>query len=122
MFHNGKQMLKYKTKEILGILKENRAKHEKDYNEALEVFTRINAEVKAFVKKVKAENEGVELEVSLDKPKTFVRNYDHVIRMFELCTEEIVELDGNTFSQYVMDEWEWSREFNVSTMNYTRKV
>lgn len=114
----GGQKLEYKTKELLEILRKNRAAHEKDYKAAKAVYDRIHKVVKAFHAKMLKENPGIELLVDLSAPSSFLQSYDQVIRMLELTVKETIELDGRSFSQYVMDEWHWSEKFRNETVTY----
>ena len=113
---NGKN-LKFKTSELLQILKKNRAAHEQTYKEAKRVYDRIRKICDDFQKKILKDHK-TEAYVSLSEPNSYLKAYDQVIRMFELTVETEIELDSQAFQQYVMDEWEWSNRFRGETISY----
>jgi hypothetical protein len=113
---NGKN-LKFKTSELLEILKKNRTAHEQTYKEAKKAYDRLRKVCDDFQKKVEREYKS-EAYVSLNEPKSYLKSYDQVVRMFELTVETEIELDSEAFRHYVMDEWEWSSRFRGETMTY----
>lgn len=112
------QKLKYNTKDLLDILKKNKAEHDKEYRLAKKTYDQVRKEADTFEKKLKKENPGVFFAIELNEPRSYLKSYDQIIRMLELCVDETIELDGQTFSQYVMDEWDWSDRFRGETVTY----
>jgi hypothetical protein len=113
---NGKN-LKFKTSELLEILKKNRTAHEQTYKEAKKAYDRLRKVCDDFKKKVTRDYKA-EAYVSLNEPKSYLKSYDQVIRMFELTVETEIELDSESFLHYVMDEWEWSSRCRGDPMTY----
>ena len=122
MFHSrGKQSVNVKRSELLEILKKNREQHKLDYAEAVEGYR--GAKIKALedaLEKVKTEEkpEKTSLNVSLNKPITYVSEYTEVIDMLEMSVDEIINLDSDSFQAYIKDNWSWKRSFMASNSTY----
>lgn len=52
------------------------------------------------------------------KPELHVQEYDEVLEMLEMSEDEVIELDRDSFNNYVRDDWSWSRDFRLSASNY----
>ncbi len=118
---NGVGSLNYNTKEILAILEKNLAQHKADYEQARQNFKiDLVKGLEALADKVKRGEETKENGFSLVVPQSYEKEYLRAIKMLKLCVEEKIELDGQTFSMYVMDEWDWSDRFASSTKVYNR--
>jgi hypothetical protein len=107
MTHNGMQVT-VKVSELLSRLEDNLKAHESQYNHALELWQEDFA------------NEVDELEASsLDKfpqslidiqnsvPKSYAKEYERAIDMFEMTVQEEMTIDQDMFNQYCRDEWGW---------------
>jgi hypothetical protein len=106
---------------LLSIVKQNREQHVSAYNESV-------ADYKAAVIKLMKQN--LKLAQSNDLaqiaqiksippvPTSHQREYDHAIRMLELCVDTDIVLEQADFNQLVMDEWHWKQSFISSTALY----
>ncbi len=54
----------------------------------------------------------------LTQPPDYEREYARVISMLEFSTEDKITLNHRQFQNYVLDDWEWSDAFKVSTQSY----
>lgn len=119
---------KFNKSDVVARLKENRAKHESEYNEAVEGY-RASAlkEVQQGIEKLRMVAEQIERgeEFNLDPiyfqsrvPESHLDDYDQMIDLFELQTQEEVNLDTSEFSRYMRDNWEWAREFKAISATY----
>lgn len=52
----------------------------------------------------------------LNAPCNFAKDFERAIAMIEMSVQDQVELDENTFKQWVLGEWSWSGNFEASTM------
>ena len=116
--------LKFKTSEILKILKTNRETHKKDYEDSVVEYRK--AALIALKKKLEeAENAQnitkISLNISLTIPRSFVKDYDAVISMLSATTDEIIELDSTQYQQLILDEWDWKQQFASSVTAYNPK-
>jgi len=125
---NPNHTFKYNTQDLLKTLIKNREIHKNKYDEAMieykgvlkdELTGRI-VELETLVGDI---DDGREILHHIDnlktvKPTQYLSEYDRFISMFEMMTENVIELDSETFNQLVRDEWEWKHSFDNSTMLY----
>ena len=107
---------------LLVVLKENRAKHQNTYNEALvgyrEKLLEILNKMIVDIKDEKLTSHTIDLII----PKSYVKSYDECIKMLEFSSPfGDIELDESDFRHFVLDNWEWSREFSYSNSTYLKK-
>lgn len=109
-----------KTK-LLSTLEANKAKHVAEYSDAVDVY-RKDAE-KALRKRASEVRDGETLSLSIDlpQPQTFGAEYDRAIAMVEWSEDEFITLDDSDFRAFVLDEWQWGRQFQASTQAYNRR-
>ncbi len=98
-------------KVLLPIILENKNKHDQIYNEAVSGYW-VKAEeiLNQKLEKVKA-HEKIDNSLGLTFPVNFEHEYDRVIRMLELTSENKIDLTANQFDQYVRNEWSWKGGF-----------
>ena len=111
------ESVKVNKLELLKIVRENKEKHIKEYNEAVNDF-------KLAVIKICNENMEIVESGKLDvkfmpaKPTSYEANYARAIRMLEMSVDDTVELDQYEFAKLVQDEWEWKQAFSTSNSAY----
>lgn len=113
--------VKVNRTELLDIVRKNKEKHIKEFNEAVEDFKK--AVVKIAEENLKLVQTGdlaeiAKVKVNPAKPTSYESSYTRAIRMLELSVDENIELDAHTFSQFVLDEWEWKQSFSTSNSTY----
>lgn len=113
--------VKLKKSELLKIVIDNKAKHIKEFNEAVKDYK------KAVVKLTK---ENLDLAKTGDlesiakiksmpqSPTSYENSYSRATRMLELSVDDVIELDKTIFNQLVLDEWDWKRMFTATTALY----
>ena len=107
--------------ELLRIIRENKAKHVSEFNEAVEDY-------KALAVKIAKHNLEITNTGNLDKikyikifptaPTSYEADYNRAARMLELSVDDVIELEDVVFNQLVLDEWAWKRSFTTSSMLY----
>jgi Asp-tRNA(Asn)/Glu-tRNA(Gln) amidotransferase A subunit family amidase len=111
--------VKVKKSEALEILKKNREDHRKIFLEALEGYKKQAVELlEKHIKGIKA-GRVASVRVQIPEPQDYTREYDRAIKMLEMSVDDIVELDEDTFAQFVMDDWDWKRQFLSSNAPYS---
>lgn len=116
--------VRIKWEELLAIVKANREKHLSAWAVSVEGWIKETAErlaEEALVFQDAVDNNYplcVELSRFDSKPVDHLRDYDRLIKMIELTDETHIELTEVEFDQYVNDEWNWKREFNLSNSKY----
>lgn len=113
--------VKLNKTELLDIVRANKEKHIKEFNEAVEDYK------KAAIK-LAEENLTLAQSADLDKiarirampskPTSYEDSYTRAIRMLELSVEDVIEIEEQIFNQLVLDEWTWKHNFAVSSALY----
>jgi hypothetical protein len=50
------------------------------------------------------------------------KDYDRVLKMLDMTTDEVVVLSEDDFAQYVMDEWQWKEQFSQINSTYSARA
>ena len=108
------EKIKVNKQELLGIVKQNREKHKKEYLESIKAYRVKVADL--FTKELEKVLSGEKFNVYFDltKPESHEKDYDLAIRMLEMSVDENVEIERDEFNQLVNDEWSWKRNFKAS--------
>ena len=111
--------LTYSTATIKEILKNNREEHRTIFLEAQEGYRK--AVIAAFEERLADARKGkrVNTYINLVEPVDQTKEYDRAIRMLELTKDTEIELTEQQFANYVMDQWQWSRQFTTSNSLYS---
>lgn len=118
---NVMRSVKLNKVELLGIVRENKAKHILEYKEAVEDY--INAARTIVNYNVDKINQGTVESIAKCKsipsaPKSYEDEYNRAIRMLELSVEAEIDLDADVFNQLVLDEWTWKNNFALMASTY----
>ena len=113
--------IKVDKEELLGIVKENRKKHKKEFFDSVKAYRvkaadLFNAELQKIVN-------GEDFKTclnSLQKPEPHIKDYDIMIQMLKMSVDKIIELDQDEFNQLVNDDWMWKNNFRSSYMSNSR--
>ncbi len=107
--------------ELVEKVRTNRTKHEETYKKALTVFR--EEAVDKLRGMLKAAEDGGEIEqyLGLPEPQKHTDDYDQVIAMLEMSTEDEIDLDALDFARYVLDKWGWQANFEATTGCYASK-
>lgn len=106
---------------LLNILHSNREKHVKDYNAAMKIFKEDYLEKIDEIRDKADKEEIFPTHINVDKPVSYMTEYDRVIKMLELSDEERIKLDEATFDMFVNDNWDWKGHFLSNTVKYLTK-
>lgn len=104
--------------ELLTKLRENRENHRTVFEAALEGY-RLQA-VATLEEKLAALTAGrlPELKLGLVIPQDHTKDYDRVIAMVQMHTSSTFRLSEYDFQSYVMDDWDWKRQFVRTSSSY----
>ena len=113
--------VKLNKKELLGIVRENKAKHILAYKEAVEDYLEAARNIVNY--NVDRVNERTIEAIAKCKnmpvaPKSYEDEYERAIRMLELSVDKEIELEADVFNQLVLDEWAWKNSFAVMASTY----
>ena len=56
--------------------------------------------------------------ISWPEPEDHTADYDHSIRMLEMCVDDQIEISADDFERLVMDQWGWKAKWSETTSNY----
>jgi hypothetical protein len=118
------QTVNVAREKLLAALKENLAKHQKDYIQAVINYRiALQADLTAALVQASDPNSRLDkIKVDFAHPKSYVNQYQQVIDMLELSVDETINLDSQAFRAYIKDEWSWKGEFEVTNMTYASKA
>ncbi len=113
------QKIKVKKADLLGILRKNRDAHKAVFLEAQEGFRK--AVVAALEQRLEVARKGkrVDQYLHLAEPENRTRDYDRTISMLEMDLSDTVELSETDYAQYVLDDWDWKRQFLGTNRAYS---
>ena len=113
--------VKINRNELLEIVKTNKEKHVKEYEESVEDYKA--AAIKVAQANLKLAKSGdldsiAKIKGMPQKPTSYETNYNRAIRMLELSVEAVIEVEEDVFNQLVLDEWAWKHNFVASASLY----
>lgn len=112
------QNVKVGRAELLDKVQTNRAEHRATFLKAQgkfreAVITRLDAMLADA-----RDGKKVSQYVGLEAPRDHTRDYDRVIAMLEMSKDETITLSASEFESYVMDRWQWARQFGATVSSY----
>jgi hypothetical protein len=104
--------------ELLPIVKENKQKHDNIFSTAVSGYW-VKAEeiLNGKLNKVKAKQQ-VDNYLGLSYPEDHSDEYDRVIRMLELSSDDKIQLTSSEFDCYVRNQWNWRKAFLTVNSTY----
>lgn len=114
--------MKFSKEQLVGIVTTNREEHKDIFDEAVDGYkAKAIKELEAHIERIRR-GDLVQVYVSFPKPVNHTRDYDRLLKMLALTTEDEVELTETQFSQYVLDDWDWKRQFLTANSAYSKKA
>jgi hypothetical protein len=109
--------------ELISKLKNNLKQHKEDYKEAVAGYKiKVEADFAKALENAKKHTAEQLVEMSLSincfPPGSHENEYNEIIMMLEMSVDEVIQLDGQSFRQYVMNEWSWSKAFTATANMY----
>ena len=118
---NVMRSVKVEKNELLGIVRDNKKKHVKEFDEAVKDYKKAALKVaKEHVELAKSGelDQIAKIRAMPQRPSSYEKDYDRAIRMLELSVEDTIELEEDIFNQLVLDEWTWKNSFTASSALY----
>ena len=113
--------MKYPKNRVLTALKENKEKHVRAFETAMEKYwVAVRKALKELCAKAEKEtlSEKDILGWRLPRPKNYAPEYEVAIKMLEMASDDDVTLTEVEFRQYIMDEWEWKHQWDTVVSTY----
>lgn len=104
--------------ELLAKMRENRTKHRKVFEDALQGYRTHAMEVLEEHLKDLEKGRIPEIRVTLVRPQDHTKDYDRVIGMLEMDKGSEFPLDEHTYARYVDDDWDWKRQWLRMSNHY----
>jgi hypothetical protein len=117
----GTRTIKVKRVELLNRIKENKAIHIKEYEEAIVAYKEEALKQLSSLTK-KAQEGSLRLELKLVHPVNKADEYDKLILMFQMEVEDVVELQQDEFNAYIFDELDFSTAAKMSNTHYMNRL
>lgn len=107
-----------KKAELLEKITTNRDNHHSIFLQAVEGFQKQAIEL--LEDKIESLKKGSEIDlwIRLPEPEDRTQDYDRVISMLEMNEGELIELTEQEFANYVMDDWDWKRQWVATNTAY----
>ena len=104
--------------ELLEKIRANRAAHRQIFEEALEGYRQ--RAIRILDEQIKDLRDGKTPQIifGLDRPQDHTRDYDRVIMRLDMHQGSVFLLSEQDFAQYVLDDWNWKRQWAVSNSGY----
>lgn len=114
--------VKIKKQELLDVVKANRDEHKEIVSEALQKYRELAvAELDKMLADAKA-GKRIRRTVSLIEPMDQTPEYNKAIRQIEMSAEDVIELADHEFNCYVLNQWNWQKQFLHSNRGYSAKA
>lgn len=111
-----------KKDELLTIIRKNRNEHREIFEEALDGYKKkMITYLESMIVELRKGNR-ISHHISLIQPIDQTKEYDRAIKMFEMSVDDIVELDEESFANFVLDDWSWKDNFINSNSVYSAKA
>ena len=111
--------MRFNKSELLQVINKNREEHIKTYEEAVAGYKgELIKCLEAMVQMAK-EDKAYFSSVEIKRPESHVEDYDNVIQMLEMCTDEEILLTDLEFRHYIRDQWHWQEHFLMSNSKWS---
>jgi len=123
------QYVQMEKKKLLEAVKQNRTLHIEHWRRAHDKWRSLQiGKLKEYAeelqKAIEAASDGKEIawpdkrSFQLTEPRSHGKDYDRTVRRLEMSVDEFMYLTHDDFDRYVMDDWSWKREFNMTNSAY----
>ena len=111
--------MKFKKNDLVLTVQKNRDAHRAIFLEALDGYKKKAIDqLEAHIERVKR-GDVYQLYVSLAEPMDHTRDYNRLLKMLDMTVDEDIEITEAQFAQYILDDWEWKRQFISTNSAYS---
>ncbi len=112
--------MKFPVKKLSKIISKNRDAHRKLFLKAQEGYKQdFLKELENMLEEAR-QGKRYRRNVLLVEPMDMTKEYDRILKMLELTTEEKIDLSQQEFSNYVMDDWGWKAQVTATNSQYIK--
>jgi hypothetical protein len=107
------EKIRIRKETVLEVLKENKAKHCLEYEEAiLGWISKAKTKLTDLLTELNSDKaRSLKIEVYLPRPVSYEKEYEKAIKMIEFEIREEIEISTQDFDKYFLDEWSWKENF-----------
>lgn len=118
MYAQGGFKMNFEVDILLKKLRTNLDEHKVIYEEAKKGYLEsLHTMLEQMLIKV-ADKNLIDPTIDLQKPANYSKAYQKAIQMLEFTSDKTITLDQSLFDRYVLDEWDWSRNFLSNSVLY----
>jgi len=111
--------IKVKKDEIVKIIQDNMIKHKDIFKEAVEAYKKKLLQLLEDKIELVKRGSKINMFIQLPEPENHTKDYKRILEMLKMEVRVDIELEENQFAMYVLDDWEWKREWVKNTLSYT---
>lgn len=114
--------MKFSKNELVKIIQANRDEHRSIFEEAIEGYrAKAVDDLNAYIERVK-NGDVVRIQIYYPQPEDHTKDYDRLLKMLSMTTEDEINLTETQFAQYVEDDWVWKQQFLTTNSSYSEKA
>jgi hypothetical protein len=114
--------VKVQRTELLSRIKKNRDAHRDLFLSAQAGYREAVIEELDRMLKDARDGKKISRYVQLAEPQDHTLDYDRVIDMLEMSTDEIIEIGAGEFDMYVRDNWTWKAMADTTNTMYAARM
>ncbi len=108
--------------DLLSRLQENKEIHKAAHVEAFEGWViETHEKLQTAINDLEEDSKSFETLYVEGPPRNYLDEYDTAINMLNWSTEDEIDLDYQSFRQYVEDDWNWKQSWSLSNSGYIAK-
>lgn len=114
------QEIKVRVEKLKDIIEANRTKHREVFLAAQEKYrARAIEELDRRLSDARSDRP-FDVFIRLPVPEDHTKDYDRILQMLAICSDDTIALGEADVAQYVMDDWEWKRAWLGNTASYVQ--
>ena len=111
-------MMKFPVAKLKEAIQKNRDNHRNTFEKAQIKYREMAvAELERGIADAKAGRK-IMRSLSLVEPFDQTKDYDRVLSMLSMTSDENIVLSEQQYSQYILDQWSWKAQFDMTNSNY----
>lgn len=115
------QTVRVSTLDLTNELLKNKDAHVKAFNAALRGWRKETArQLRENAKRIESGEILYPANGVGTAPESHEDDYDRAVKMCQMSVDDQVELTQQEFTQYVLDQWNWSAGFTTQTAMYAK--
>ncbi len=112
--------VKVDKQELINIVEKNRDAHRAIFEEALEGYKKVAVrQLEAHIERIDR-GDLIDVYFRVPVPEDHTDDYDRVLTMLAMSVDNTIEIDQQAFASYVMDDWNWKKQFLTTNSSYSQ--